>query len=682
MTDPLASILGQGEPTSNKQLIFQKNFLSNKQFVGVPYDKMPKMFRQEFDSFVVSALDVNSGKIIVTGSSMVGKTFFIQQLYYNRDVFTKRAGLDKLEFVNVTFEHALLVAQNTPGRWTDYVELAMNVYGARLESIIFVTESLDAAVGITRVGGRVILEASPQIIHNLSHQESSGMIKQWNSWEIIDLNSIYLSKASMVEMLAQAHLDSLNIEYPNINLTRKHIAQLVDYSARYGELIIDSEMSKEYAGRLLVQPGIMANALFRFASNLAFDDNMRNSRGELVYSRAIKDTFQSFEGQFFNCLRDFVEFVDNTSINDDDDDETARAIKEILESQMPGVQIVNVARSGGKQKNSNQHTELEFSDISTLKERLKKSVLGQDDAIETIVNGLKVTAAGLNSDNKPLRSLMFLGPTGVGKTQLSLSLAKELMTEEIPVKRIDMSEYASSHEAAKLIGSPPGYVGHEAGGVLTNFVKDNPRSVVIFDEVEKAHPKVWDNFLQLLDAGRLTDSHGETIDFTKTVIIMTSNLGAKDLKNGTMGFGLMSESEAYAARVADANKIVRRAVEEEFRPELVNRFDQLVVFNELPKDIIRQVVAKEISETSKKLEERGYELSAPKVDILDYIAGLSDVSKYGAREIQRVVGTNVLQILAEEVLANKDKKKLTLTIKDGGLSVKARVGKKHGESQE
>ena len=682
MKDTLAEILTNFGPTNERQIFFQKSFLSNKQFVGVLYEDMPKQFREYLDSLAITILDSNGGKIIITGSPLVGKSFMIQQLYYNRAVFMDRAKISKLEFVNVTLEHATLVAQNAAGRWMDYVELSMNIYGLHMNDLIFVTESLDAAIGITSIGGRVVLETSPQTLRNLHQHENAGVVKQWNSWEVIDFNEIFLAKFALIEILVKAHLESINIEYPEIKLTRKHVALFVDFCVKEGELLIDSEMSEEWAGRVLVQPGVMARALFRFASTLAFDDNMRNSKGGLLYVKAIKDAYSNFEGIFFKCFQDFLELVD------EDSDDPTDAIRSFIESNMPGVQIMQISASGQKSRKGSTAEEKEekdnsetFSDFATLKARLEQTVLGQNDAITEVVNGLKISAAGLNPENKPLRSFLFLGPTGVGKTQLSISLAEELMVSSLPVKRIDMSEFSASHEASKLLGAPPGYVGHESGGILTSFVQEHPRSVIILDEIEKAHPKVWDSFLQILDAGRMTDNHGEVIDFANTVIIMTSNLGADRIKRSATGFITGTHAEAYHARVADARKIVKKAVEEVFRPEMVNRIDQLVIFNELPKEILHKVIMKELNQAGEKLALRGYALETPKVDILEHIAGLSDVSKYGAREVQRVVGSNVLELLADEILSNTNKKTLTLSIGANGLFVKSKASKANGESQ-
>lgn len=678
MKDTLADTLANSGPTNERQLFIHKSFLADRAGAVVAYDKMPKQFREYLDSFAVTVLDPNLGKTIVTGSPTVGKSFLINQLYYNREVFTERAKLNRLEFVNVPLEHVSLVAQNAIGRWVDYVELCMNIHDLPLSDLIFVTESLDAAVGITGVGGRVVLEASQHTLHTIHQHEMSGMIKQWNSWETIDVDTTFLDKSTMIEILAQAHLDAINTDYPEINLTRKHIALLMDRCIREGELTISEEMSEEYAGLILVQPGIMARVLFRFASILAFDSTMRNSKGVLNYARAIKETFASFEELFYNSFKDFLEFADGP---DEDDD----ALRQFIEGNLPpGIQVLQFPspQKGKKGKEEADTPEAaNFSNIKTLQERLEKSVLGQSEQIAEVVNGLKIAAAGLNAETKPLRSLLFLGPTGVGKTQLSLSLAEELMEAKLPVERIDMSEFGAAHEASKLLGAPPGYVGHESGGVLTNFVKEHPRSVVILDEIEKAHPKVWDSFLQILDAGRMTDSHGDTVDFSKTIIVMTSNLGADRIKRANMGFSTSTHEEAYKARVADAKTIVKRAVEDEFRPEMVNRIDQIVVFNELPTDILHKVIAKEISHASEKLTARGYTLTKPRVDILDHIAGLSDVSKYGAREVQRVVGANILELLADEILTNSDKKTLTLSIGDKGLFVKAKASKTNGTTE-
>lgn len=679
MRDQLADALVSKGKNAEREFVFQKHFLGNSDFVGVPYDKMPKKMREALDYFAIFILDPNNSRTIITGSPFVGKSFMINQLYYNREVFSSRAKTEDIEFVATALEHSILVHQNTPGRWTDYVEIAMGVYGKPLHNLIFVTESLDAAIGIAEAGGRVVLEANPPALNQLRNLESQGTVKHWSSWNIIDLDSVFYDKTTIVESLAAAHLESLNLSYPEIALTRKHIALLVNWCVNNGELTIQEEMGTPWTGYIVAPPGVMARALFHFAATLAFDFDIRKADGKLNYGRAIRDTYENLESLF---SRSFYNFMQAASEYDESPN-GADALHDFITDQLSGIPVgqtpdgnkifrIDATKLGKQTAPAQNETEYKFADMSTLGERLKKIVLGQDDAINQVADGLRVPAAGLNLETKPLRSMLFLGPTGVGKTQLALSLAKELMDTPLPVKRVDMSEFGEAHESSKLFGAPPGYVGHDAGGVLTNFVQENPRSIVILDEIEKAHPKIWDSFLQILDAGRMTDSRGLTVDFTQTIVIMTSNLGASKIKQNSTGFVIGSHEESYKARVADSANIVRKAVESEFRPEFVNRIDQLVIFNELSTDVLHNVIAKEIDEATVRIKARGYTLEKPTDEILAHIANMSDASKYGAREIQRIVGTNILELLAEKILASSESKELALAIEGGKLVVSAK----------
>lgn len=682
MSDPINDFLtGAGIFPRSQQLVFNSHFMGRSTTV-VPYDEMPRQYREYLDDFAVTVLDPDGSKIIVTGNPLVGKTFLIEQLYANRDVFLKRSGQQALEFVNVPLEHARLVENSLPGKWQAYVEMTTKTYQANFEDIVYVTESVDAAIGISNIGGRVILELSLATLHHLHKHESAGMVKQWASWEVLDLNDAYLNKQDMIQLLSASLLDKLNTSYPEIHMTKKHISMFVTYAIKEGELLIDADMDETREGLLVAQPGIFARAVGRLASLMAISAEVRDTKGNVQLSKAIKRTFADFEDYFFSCLQSFIESAEGTDM---DDPSLEDALREMIETNMPGVRVMSIQGAGaqGKRAVAKPEKAAEFTDFKTLEGRLSASVLGQAEAIREVVDGLKIPAAGLNLNEKPLRSLLFLGPTGVGKTQLALSLAQELMTEELPVKRIDMSEFGQEHEASKLLGAPPGYAGHDEGGVLTNFVKQFPNSIVVLDEIEKAHPKVWDSFLQILDAGRMTDGKGQTVDFTNTIVIMTSNLGADELARPHTGFLAISQEELYKQRNSEAKNIVRKAVESRFRPEMVNRIDQMVIFNELPQHILRDVIAKEIGLVSERLGIRGYQLDSPKSDILDYIANMADASKYGAREVQRVIGKNVYGLLADTVLADKEKKGLKLAIKDGKLTVRERkIGNTDGSATE
>lgn len=315
---------------------------------------------------------------------------------------------------------------------------------------------------------------------------------------------------------------------------------------------------------------------------------------------------------------------------------------------------------------------LSWGDMFTLQQRLSMEIFGQEEAISTVVEDLFVPAANLQYPGRPLRSFVFLGPSGVGKTKLAQVLSNELMSSPINLIRIDMSEYSNSHDAAKFIGSPPGYVGHSQGGQLTAAIKKNPNSIVLLDEIEKADHSVWDTFLQVLDAGRLTDSKGEEVDFTQAIIIMTSNLGVKEAVQNRLGFGAPSENEAFSARKAMLKSSSKRALEEFFKPEFLNRIDEIIVFSELNRDVLIDIIQHELNKISEIVKNNGnFNMEECSEDILNFILEKVDASRYGAREIQRVIHKEIRKLIARQMLLMPTSKNISLMLKDNSIQIEA-----------
>ena len=290
-----------------------------------------------------------------------------------------------------------------------------------------------------------------------------------------------------------------------------------------------------------------------------------------------------------------------------------------------------------------------------LEDCLKKRVIGQDEAVAAVADAVRRSRSGISNPNQPIGSFMFLGPTGVGKTELSKSLAEFLFNDENAMLRVDMSEYMEKHSVARVIGSPPGYVGYDEGGILTESVRRRPYQVILFDEVEKAHADVFNILLQVLDDGRLTDSKGRTVDFKNTIIIMTSNLGAEYLVDQSLSFNEQSEK-------------VLQTLKQHFRPEFINRIDDIVVFKRLSKDNISQIAELTLNNIEKRLADRGISLELTQ-KAKDWVVENGYDEVYGARPLKRLLKKELENKLAYALLEGSitDNSKVTVDVGKDGL---------------
>ena len=289
--------------------------------------------------------------------------------------------------------------------------------------------------------------------------------------------------------------------------------------------------------------------------------------------------------------------------------------------------------------------------IIDMEARLKEMIIGQDSAVEGLCKVIKRSRTGVSSPKKPIGSFMFIGPTGVGKTETVKALTEYYFGSESNLIRIDMSEYQEKFNVSKLIGSPPGYVGHEEGGQLTEQVRRKPYSVVLFDEVEKAHPDTFNTLLQVLDEGRLTDSLGRTVDFTNTIIIMTSNVGAKKVSDFGVGVGFESKT-SMAAGKAHVESIIRKELKNKFSPEFLNRLDDMILFDSLTQEHMVEIVDIELNKTIKRLDAQGYKIKVMKAAKL-FLAEQGYDPLYGARPLKRAVQNYVEDILADAIISKK-----------------------------
>ncbi len=337
---------------------------------------------------------------------------------------------------------------------------------------------------------------------------------------------------------------------------------------------------------------------------------------------------------------------------------TEEHVAEVV-SMMCGIPVTRVSQS-------------ETGKLVTMAEELRGKVIGQDDAVSKVVKAIQRNRAGLKDPNKPIGSFFFLGPTGVGKTQLAKVLAKYLFDSEDALVRIDMSEYMEKFSISRLVGAPPGYVGYEEGGQLTEKVRRKPYSIILLDEIEKAHPDVFNLLLQVLDDGHMTDGLGRKIDFKNTILIMTSNIGARQLADfGTgVGFGTKAKTEA---RDENAKSVIQNALRKAFSPEFLNRIDDMIIFKSLERESIHKIIDLELSKLYGRINDLGYTIEMTDA-AKDFIVDKGYDEKFGARPLKRAIQKFIEDPLAEEIIKSNlqegDKIKLDLNTEKTDLSVK------------
>ncbi len=310
--------------------------------------------------------------------------------------------------------------------------------------------------------------------------------------------------------------------------------------------------------------------------------------------------------------------------------------------------------------------ETESERLMKLEEILHKRVIGQDEAIRSVAKAIRRARAGLKDPSRPIGSFLFLGPTGVGKTELTKALSEAMFDDENAIIRMDMSEYMESHSVSKLIGAPPGYVGFDDGGQLTEQVRRKPYSVVLFDEIEKAHPDVYNIMLQILDDGRLTDGQGRTVDFKNTIIIMTSNVGVAELKNNRQSLGFGDANAAAVDKKTD--EVLGAALKRHFKPEFLNRIDVICFFHSLKTDEIKQIAGILIRKFEKTLSERNIKLNISDA-AMDYIVKEGYDVEYGARPLRRVIEQKIEDNIAEGIIDRSITDNSTVNVDFDGESI-------------
>jgi ATP-dependent Clp protease ATP-binding subunit ClpC len=349
---------------------------------------------------------------------------------------------------------------------------------------------------------------------------------------------------------------------------------------------------------------------------------------------------------------------------------TEEHVAEVV-SMMCGVPVTRISQS-------------EMGKLATMAEEMKGKVIGQDDAVSKVVKAIQRNRAGLKDPNKPIGSFFFLGPTGVGKTQLAKVLAKYLFDSEDALLRIDMSEYMEKFSISRLVGAPPGYVGYEEGGQLTEKVRRKPYSIILLDEIEKAHPDVFNLLLQVLDDGHMTDGLGRKIDFKNTIIIMTSNIGARQLADFGQGVGFGTKAKEEA-RDDNAKTVIQNALRKAFSPEFLNRVDDMVLFRSLSRDDIHRIIDLELNKLYGRINNLGYQIEITAL-AKDFIVDKGYDEKFGARPLKRAIQKFIEDPLAEEIIKSNlhEGDKIKIDFKEGAeeLFVSIDKGKTKAKSKE
>jgi len=324
--------------------------------------------------------------------------------------------------------------------------------------------------------------------------------------------------------------------------------------------------------------------------------------------------------------------------------------------------------------------EEEAEKLIRMEEQLRKRVVGQDEAISKIADAVKRSRAGIADPNRPIGSFIFLGPTGVGKTELTKALAGFMFNDEKSLIRVDMSEFMEKHSVSKIIGAPPGYVGHDEAGSLTETVRHRPYSVVLFDEIEKAHPEVFNILLQVLDNGRLTDAKGRTVNFKNTIIVLTSNIGSKYIdKMESIGFSEADTKQDYS----EAKERVMNSLKEHFRPEFLNRLDDIIMFDILSPEAIKEIVKIQIDIVRDRLLEKDITLHVTP-EVISYLAEKGYDPQYGARPLKRLIQNKILTPAASFMISSKvlSGGSIFVDIKDGEIAITVEKGKRKTTKKE
>ncbi len=428
----------------------------------------------------------------------------------------------------------------------------------------------------------------------------------------------------------------------NVNYTEDAIKACVDLTSRYmsDRFLPDKAIDAldEAGSRVHISNIVVPKEVTDIEQKLV---DIKDKKQEVVKSQRYEEAakLRDVEKQLQKQLEDARRKWDEDT-KENRQTVTEENVAEVV-SMMTGIPLQKVSQNENKK-------------LAMMQEMMKGKVIGQDDAIQKVVKAIQRGRVGLKDPNRPIGSFIFLGPTGVGKTELAKQLAKYLFDSEDSLIRVDMSEFMEKFAVSRLIGAPPGYVGHDEGGQLTEKVRRKPYSVILLDEIEKAHPEVFNLLLQVLDDGQLTDSLGRKVNFKNTIIIMTSNTGSRKLKDFGVGVGFNTKSRE-GLKSSEEKSVVEKELKKTFAPEFLNRIDDVITFNSLEREEITKIISLEVDKLKNRVKDLEFELELTD-SALDVIVENGFDPQYGARPLKRAIQRYVEDVLTEEIISNNPEK--------------------------
>lgn len=604
----------------------------------VPYSKVPSAVKDNVISIAKTLYQASVDRLMLIDEPLSGKTFLCEQLSHHIQEVVHQAKIIPPEEKVAVFYADIMSQPQTQNSEIEFMNSLSKTIGEFDGEAIFYTTNVETAALLDQYapGSKVIFELS---LEDLPKYQSYHFNKKYKNF-LSDFSLEY-NKSDVTQCLNTYWLDHFNSHY-SVTVSKNFIRRFVDYMYKNA---YNGNKGTSGIEPGVIPMGIWVNQVSEALSEASFNTQKYKRKDGINQAELIRWSFKQNKDQF--VVPQF-ELGDVRIISG----RTEISQREFFDRM--GVDDTLLARSvKAELQKKKEKPAIKYSKMSTLSSRLKEQVIGQDHVVEQITPSIKRAVAGLNDENRPIASMLFLGPTGVGKTKMAQVLAKELSAEPMNLIRLDMSEYNEKHESSKLFGAPAGYTGYDEGGHLTEAVLKNPNSIILLDEVEEGHPSIYSTFLQVLDAGIMTNNRGETVDFTNTIIVMTSNLGASDTIESSAGFGMRKAS--FEEKNALREKNAMKAVKKFFRPEMINRIDEMAVFNELSEDILADIVKLKVSELQQRVEKvYGNKILADIDDnVIQEIIKLSQADEFGARGINRTIENKLGTPLADFLLSDE-----------------------------